>query len=114
YERAAELDPQNVFLFQQITQTYLCLRRYSDAMRTLERGLAVAPKDATTHVARALIDLDWHAETRPAYEAIQEVVSEDPSAADSIAEQWLYLALCRRDSGEMARALASIPPEGII
>ena len=114
YERAAELDPQNVFLFQQITQTYLYLRRYSDAMRTLERGLAVAPKDATTRVARALIDLDWHAETRLAYEAIQEVVSEDPSAADSIAEQWLYLALCRRDSGEMARALASIPPEGII
>jgi TolB-like protein/class 3 adenylate cyclase/Flp pilus assembly protein TadD len=114
YERAAELDPQNVFLFQQITQTYLYLRRYSDAMRALERGLAVAPKDATTRVARALIELDWHAETQPAYETIQEVVIEDPSTADAIAEQWLYLALCRRDSGDMARALASIPPEGII
>jgi TolB-like protein/Tfp pilus assembly protein PilF len=114
YERAAELDPQNVFLFQQITQTYIYLRRYSDAVRTLERALAVAPKDATTRVARALIELEWHADTQPAYETIQEVVIDDPSAADSIAEQWLNLALCRRDSGEMARALASIPPEGII
>jgi hypothetical protein len=65
-------------------------------------------------VARALIDLDWRAETQLAYDAIQELVIADPSAADAIAEQWLYLALCRRDSGEMARALASIPPEGII
>jgi tetratricopeptide (TPR) repeat protein len=114
YERAAELDPQNVFLFQQITQTYLYLRRYSDAMRTLERALAVAPKDATTRVARGLIELDSRAETQPAYEAIQELVIADPSAADAIAEQWFYVALCRRDWAETARALASISPEGII
>jgi tetratricopeptide (TPR) repeat protein len=113
-ERAAELDPQNVFLFQQITQAYLSLRRYSDAVRILERVLTVAPEDPSTRVARALIDLDWRAETQLAYDAIQELVIADPSAADAIAEQWLYLALCRRDSGEMARALASIPPEGII
>jgi TolB-like protein/Tfp pilus assembly protein PilF len=113
-ERAAELDPQNVFLFQQITQAYLSLRRYSDAVRILERVLTVAPEDPSTRVARALIDLDWRAETQLAYDAIQELVMADPSAADAIAEQWLYLALCRRDSGEMARALASIPPEGII
>ena len=114
YERAAELDPQNVFLFQQITQTYVYLRRYSDAVRTLDRALAVAPEDATTRVARALVELDWHAETQPAYGTIQEVVTEDPSAADAIAEQWFYLALCRRDWTETGRALASIPPEGII
>src|SRR4030095_1660430 len=113
-ERAAELDPQNVFLFQQITQAYLGLRRYSDAVRILERVLAVAPEDPSTRVARALIDLDWRAETKSRDDAIQELVIADPSAADAIAEQWLYLALCRRDSGEMARALASIPPEGII
>jgi TolB-like protein/Flp pilus assembly protein TadD len=113
-ERASELDPQNVFLFQQITQTYLLLRRYSDAARTLERALAVAPKDATTRVARGLIELESRAETQPAYDAIQELVIEDPSAVDSIAEQWFYLALCRRDWTEVARALASIPPEGIV
>jgi serine/threonine-protein kinase len=113
-ERASELDPQNVFLFQQITQTHVYLRRFSDAARTLERALAVAPKDATTRVARGLIELDLRAETQSAYDAIQELVIEDPSAADAIAEQWFYLALCRRDWTETARALASIPPEGIV
>jgi tetratricopeptide (TPR) repeat protein len=33
---------------------------------------------------------------------------------DAIPEHWLYLALCRRDAAEMGRALASLPPEGII
>src|SRR6266404_5825553 len=113
-ERASQLDPQSIYLLQQVTQTYVCLRRYSDAVRTLERALTVAPKDANIRVVRALIELDWRAETQPAYTAIQDVVSEDPSAVDAIAEQWLYLALCRRDAAEMARALASIGPEGII
>jgi len=42
------------------------------------------------------------------------VVAEDPSSVDAIADQWLYVALCRRDSAEIARALASIPAEGIV
>ena len=113
-ERASELDPQNVFLFQQITQTYAGLRRYSDAAHALERALAIAPRDATTRVARGLIELDSRAETQSAHEAIQELVIEDPSAADAIAEQWFYVALCRRHSTETAHALASIPPEGIV
>ena len=53
-------------------------------------------------------------ETQPAGAAIHAVVAEDPSAVDVVAEQWFYLALCRRDSKEVARALASISPEGII
>jgi serine/threonine-protein kinase len=65
-------------------------------------------------VWRALVDLDSRADTRPAYEAVQNIVTEDPSAVDLIAEHWLYLALCRRDAAEMGRALASLPPEGIV
>src|SRR5947208_4498796 len=61
-----------------------------------------------------LVDLDSRSDTQPAYEAIQNIVSEDPSAVDSIAEHWLYVALCRRDVVEMGRALASLPPEGIV
>jgi serine/threonine-protein kinase len=33
---------------------------------------------------------------------------------DSIAEHWLYVALCRRDPAEMMQALASLPPDGIV
>jgi TolB-like protein len=113
-ERAAELDPQAVWLLQQISQTYGMLRRYSDMAGALDRAIAASPRDANTRVARALVDLDWHGETQPAREVIHAVVAEDPSAVDAIADQWFYLALCRRDSAEITRALASIPNEGII
>jgi TolB-like protein/Tfp pilus assembly protein PilF len=113
-ERAAELDPRNFYLLQQISQTYQFLRRFSDAAGALDRALAASPDDATSRVARAFVDLDSRGETQPARDAIQAVVAEDPSAVDAVAEQWFYLALCRRDSKEVARALASISPEGIV
>ncbi|HET9417854.1 MAG TPA: tetratricopeptide repeat protein [Chthoniobacterales bacterium] len=113
-ERAAELDPQRVWLLQQISQTYGLLRRYADMARALDRAVAASPHDANTRVARALVDLEWHAHTQPAREEIYSLLSEDPSAVDAVAEQWFTVALCRRDSTDIDRALASIPPEGII
>jgi serine/threonine-protein kinase len=114
FERAAELDPRNVWLLQQMSQTYQLLRRFSDAAGALDRALAASPADATSRVARASVDLESNGETQPGRDAIHAVVAEDPSAVDAIAEQWFYLALCRRDAKEVARALASISPEGII
>jgi len=113
-ERAVELDPRNFYLLQQISQTYQFLRRFSDAAGALDRALAASPGDATSRVARAFVDLNSRGETQPARDAIHAVVAEDPSAVDAVAEQWFYLALCRRDSTEVGRALASISPEGII
>jgi tetratricopeptide (TPR) repeat protein len=113
-ERAAEVDPRNLWLLQQTAQTYWLLRRFPDMVRFLDRALAVAPSDANTRVARALVDLEARAETQPGFEVIQNILAEDPSAVDAIAEQWLYLALCRPDSAEAGRALASLSPDGII
>jgi tetratricopeptide (TPR) repeat protein len=113
-ERAAELDPRNLYLLQQTAQTYWLLRRFLDMVRLLDRALALAPGDASTRVARALVDLESHANSQPGHDAIQSILIEDPSAAEMIADQWLYLALCRRDAADAARALASLSPDGII
>jgi TolB-like protein/Flp pilus assembly protein TadD len=113
-ERAVQLDPRNVWLLQDAAQTYQFLRRFSEAAAAWDRTLAVAPGDPSTRVWRALVDLDSRADTRPMLEVIQDIIREDPSAVDAIAEHWLFFALCRRDAAEMGRALASLPPEGII
>src|SRR5262245_55114940 len=113
-ERAVQLDPRSVWLLQDTAQTYQFLRRYPEAAAAWDRTLGVAPSDPNTRVWRALVDMDSRADTQPVHDVIEKIISEDPSAVDSIAEHWLYLALCRRDAAEMARALASIPPEGII
>jgi serine/threonine-protein kinase len=113
-ERAVQLDPRNVWLLQDAAETYHHARQFPEAAAAWDRVLAVAPGDASTRVWRALVDLDSKAHTQPAHEAIHNIVTEDPSAVDSIAEHWLYLTLCRRDAAEMGRALASLPPEGIV
>ena len=113
-ERAAELDPRNVWLLQQTSSTYHFLRRYVDMAGALDRAVAASPSDANSRVARALVDLEWRGETEPARQAIHCVVAEDPGAVDAIAEQWFYLALCRRDPTETARSLSSIAPEGTV
>ena len=113
-ERAVELDPRSVWLLTDIAQANQPLRRFPEAATAWDRVLAVAPGDSSTACWRALVDLDSHAETQPAYEAIQNVVRNDPSAVDAIAEQWLYLALCRRDVVEISSALASLSPVGVI
>src|SRR5438128_10025965 len=43
-ERAIDLDPQNPAFPQQLAHSYLCLRRYADAERVLDRATALAPK----------------------------------------------------------------------
>jgi TolB-like protein/Tfp pilus assembly protein PilF len=113
-ERGCELDPRNLWLLLQTAQTYWLLRRYPDMTRFLDRALAIAPGDAATRLARASIDLESRGDSQPAYELVENIVAEDPSAVEALAEQWIYLALCRRDSAEMARASASLSPEGII
>jgi len=105
-ERAIELDPRNLWLLLQTAQTYWLLRCFPDMARCLDRALAIIPGDASTRLARAMIDLEAHGDSQPAYDLVQNIVAEDPSAVEALAEQWIYLALCLRDPAEMARALA--------
>jgi TolB-like protein/Tfp pilus assembly protein PilF len=112
-ERAAELDPRGFFLHQGMAGTYLFLRRFPDMAQALDRALAVAPGDPTTRLARALVDFESRADTQTGSEAIHSMLTDDPNVTASIAEQWLDLALCRRDAAEMTRALASLSPEGM-
>ena len=38
------------------------LRRYAEMAGVLDQALAIVPKDVETRVARALVELDWHAD----------------------------------------------------
>jgi serine/threonine-protein kinase len=113
-QRAVELDPRNVWLLTDVAQIYEVQRRFSEAAAAWDRTLIVVPSDPFTRISRALIDLKSRAETQSGHEVTQRLVTENPSAVDMIAELWLDLALCRRDAAEMASALVSLPPEGIV
>jgi serine/threonine-protein kinase len=79
----------------------------------LDRALAIAPGDANTRVARAWVDLELRADPKPMHAAIQAVIAENPGATTGLAEQWLQVALCERDSAATDRALAAISSDGL-
>jgi TolB-like protein/Tfp pilus assembly protein PilF len=111
-ERAVELDPQNFFTLQQIALTYTVLRRYADVAATLDRAVALAPKDVSVRVQRAAVDLDWRADTKPLDSTIQAIIANEPTAIKLVADQWLLLALWERDSGAAGRALSLLDAHG--
>ena len=107
-KRAIELDPRNIQALQQISLNYQYQRRYDQMAAPLDRALEVAPKSVENRIARAQVDLHWHADTRPLHAAIEAILAEDPSAASILAEHWMNLALCERDPASGNRALAAL------
>jgi TolB-like protein/Tfp pilus assembly protein PilF len=108
-ERAVELDPRNPSVLLQMAKSYECLRRYADAAATLDRAIALAPKDAATRASRAQIELFWHADPRPLTSMVRAIVAEDSREAGNIAELWLQGSLCERNFEDALRALAALP-----
>jgi TolB-like protein/Tfp pilus assembly protein PilF len=107
-ERAIELDPRNFYTLQQISLSYRELRQFADMAAVLDRAHAIVPHDVDTKVARALVELEWRADTRPLHTVIDAVLAENPAIASTLADTWLTLALSDHDFGTAARALAAL------
>jgi TolB-like protein/class 3 adenylate cyclase/Tfp pilus assembly protein PilF len=112
-QRAVELDPRNFFTLQQIALSYLGLRRYADQLAVLDRALSIKPDDVDTRMARALIFLDWKADTRPLHQAIEEIRAKDPEAIKSSADVWMTCALAERDAPSTQAALNALGDDGV-
>jgi serine/threonine-protein kinase len=97
-EHALELDPRNFFMLQQIALSYGNLRHFSKEAAILDRALAIKPDDVETRAIRALVELDWKADTRPLHQAISEIRAMNPTAIQSIADTWLLCMLAERDA----------------
>ena len=111
-KQALELDPRNFSILQQISLTYEALHRYKEMADTLDRALAMAPKDIPSRVRRALVDLQWRANPKSLHTTIETILAEDPNAAPVLAVDWLHLALRERDPAAAERALAAMPAGG--
>jgi TolB-like protein/Tfp pilus assembly protein PilF len=96
-QRALDLDPRNVLTLQQTALSYAVLRRYAEEAVALDRALAVQPTDIDTKIARALVELDWKADTRSLHQLIDDVRAENPAEIQTASESWLYCALAERD-----------------
>jgi serine/threonine-protein kinase len=107
-ERAVELDPRNFFTLQQIGLSYFQLHRYSDQLAVLDRALTISPDDIDTKVARALVSMDWKADTRPLHQVLEEIRTSDPEVVKRVADTWLLCALAERDAAAAQSAIAAL------
>lgn len=110
--RALELDPRNFFMLQQIALSYQEFRQFPAMAAALDRALTLIPRDLDTRVTRALVDLEWRADTKPLHDIVQTVLAEDANSGPDLSAQWFYVALCERDSESAKKALAVMPASG--
>src|SRR6478672_8526682 len=55
FNEAERLDPRNVFLLTEHAFSYICLRRFPEALRKLDQVLDIIPDDVDTLTAKAVI-----------------------------------------------------------
>ncbi len=99
FERAADLDPRNFAVLQNIAGNYATLGRYAEQELWLRRVLSFAPNDTDTRVIVATIEFESKANTQPLHQIIDSVRGTYPGGARilNIVQWWLECALAERD-----------------
>ena len=62
-------------------------------------ALDIKPDDVETRVARASVDFDARADTRPLHQTLASARAKFPAAMEDVAVSWFNCALAERDSG---------------
>jgi serine/threonine-protein kinase len=107
-QRAAELDPRNFDILQQIALSYQGLGRYAESIAALDRALSILPDNAETRTARGLYYVFWKGDTRPLHQTIDSILAQGSGAIASAASNWFLCALAERDSAAVGRALVAL------
>jgi serine/threonine protein kinase/Tfp pilus assembly protein PilF len=107
-QRAAELDPRNLYTLQQIAVSYEFLGRYAEAIAALDRASAIVPDNVETRANREEWYLYWKADPRPLRQTIDAILAQGPSAIASAASNWFACALAERDPAAAERALVAL------
>jgi tetratricopeptide (TPR) repeat protein len=115
-EKAIEVDPRNPDVFQNLIGTYQGLRRYSDAERLVDRGLASFPDSAVEfQLAKLGIAMD-RGDTKTA-RALLDSVPPGFNPNGAISYFRFHVAFLDRDWAEATRvidAAKDLPPQGYV
>jgi TolB-like protein/Tfp pilus assembly protein PilF/tRNA A-37 threonylcarbamoyl transferase component Bud32 len=103
FERATELDPQNVKILTSARLTYDYMREYARARAIVDRLIAIEPNNIEHRGSRATIDFRERADLRP-WHAFDKTMA-DPNRCPECA---LALALYERDTVDADHALAAL------
>jgi tetratricopeptide (TPR) repeat protein len=112
YERAQAIDPRNQVTVYDASQTYFGLRDWQNALRGLDRVLALAPDSVNVKIQRSYIEFFWKGSTTPIKSALASIPANvDPDGIVTFA-RW-DVSLMERDPAAAERALATCRLETI-
>ena len=103
--QALELSPRDFSVLQQIALTYEALGRYKEMAATLDRVLAISPKDIPSQVRRALVDLEGRGDPKAFHTTVDAILTEDANTSLCFVNPWLFLILRAPDPVAVQRAL---------
>jgi len=104
-ERAIELDPRSLNTLRNIGDSYGMVRRYAEQKSKFDRMLTIEPNNLEVKAERALVEVDWKADTGPLHQLIDEIRVTNPAAIPKIGGRWLFCALAERDVAAAKDAL---------
>ncbi|MFZ3375332.1 MAG: protein kinase [Chthoniobacterales bacterium] len=107
-ERAVDLDPRNILTLQQLAVSYERLRRYPEAEAAWDRVLPIEPNNVESKLARAVLEFNWKADTRPLRQLIDSIRITNPAALSNAADGWLICALAQHDAAAAQNALVAM------
>ena len=112
-EKAAELDPRNSMILNDLSVLYDVLRRYDDEESVLDRAIAANPSSATYfQLIRAQIELQ-KGNTKTAHNLLNALpAGYDPAGATTSTR--INLALYERDAPSAAKILAASNLEELV
>jgi TolB-like protein/Tfp pilus assembly protein PilF len=112
YEKAQAIDPRNSVTLYDASQTYFGLRDWQNAVRAIDRVLALAPDSVNVKIQRAYMDYFWKGRTSPIKAALESIPADvDPDGIVTFA-RW-DVSLMDRDPAAAERALAACRLEKI-
>lgn len=110
FRKARELDPRNVSVLWNLSETYALLGHFAEAEQTIAEGLEVNPNAHFFSLERATIELRHTGSTAPMQAALRKIPREfDPGGGVTLTA--LRLSLMDRDYAAGARLLAASPHE---
>ena len=72
-EKAFSLNPRNVTLANNLSESYRFLRRYPEALRVSDLAISLAPKASSLYPAKALLQVEADGNTRAARETLKRI-----------------------------------------
>jgi serine/threonine-protein kinase len=112
WQRASELDPRNINIYQQLFFTYELLRRFGEAEQSLDHILAIAPDNIDAQLSLAYIRFQLHGDLSESRRVIESISRKNPNLNSKISAFWLDVALADHDPPAAERALSYLPTDG--